>query len=66
MSTLLDAEWIPDCPSSASLGFTDYSPVDILAFRYTFVNFTAMKLPDSPDWCAQTDRDRVTGREWEE
>ena len=38
--------------SSASLGFTDYSQVDMLVSRYKFVNFEAGKGMSSRKWCA--------------
>ena len=34
-------------PSSASLGLTDYSRLDMLALRYNSVNFGADKSPGS-------------------
>ena len=49
-------------PSSpASVGFTDYSQVDILALRYKFINFGAEKSPGSPKRVARIDWGRASG-----
>ena len=48
-STLIPAPESP-LPSSASLGFTDYSQVDVLGVRCTVVNFGAEASLVSPDW----------------
>ena len=45
-------------PSSASLGLTDYSQVDMLGVRYKSVSVGAEKSPVSPNWRAEIDRDR--------
>ena len=42
-------------PSSASLGSTDYSRVDLLGLRPRSITFGARKRLGSPDWCAQID-----------
>ena len=38
---------------SHKIGFTHYSELDSLAFRYKFVNSRAGKTPESRDWGAQ-------------
>jgi hypothetical protein len=43
----------PD-PSSAALGFTNYSQVSMLGVRYESVNFGSGKSPGSPNWRAHT------------
>jgi len=46
-------------PSSASVGLTDSSQVDMLGLQYKSVNFGAEASPGAPKWGAQTDCDRA-------
>ena len=40
-------------PSSASLGLTDYPPLDMLSVSSKSVSFGAGQIPGAPTWCAQ-------------
>jgi hypothetical protein len=47
-------------PSVVLLDSTDYSQVNKPGVRCKSANFAAEKSPDSPDWRAQTGRDRAS------